>query len=175
MNQTAFKKREIYHKLSEVTEQDLTTPNIYPDGCSLTTWYIDQHFPHPHNSQSFPKQEFRSLAYDDPDFDRLREQAETISGVEIPGSMTKISPYSIPYRCFYSRNVPNLMMAGRNISATHVAFGSTRTMIATGIMGTVVGRAAFLCMKHECDPREIYKTHLDDFKALLKNPDILTE
>lgn len=42
------------------------------------------------------RQEFRSLAYDDPNFERLRGS--------IPGAYTPIQPYPIPYRCFYSRN-----------------------------------------------------------------------
>ncbi len=36
--------------------------------------------------------------------------------------------YPIPYRCHYSRNIANLFLAGRNISASHIAFGSTRVM-----------------------------------------------
>ncbi|MEM6734127.1 MAG: FAD-dependent oxidoreductase, partial [Myxococcota bacterium] len=36
--------------------------------------------------------------------------------------------YQIPYRAMYSRNVPNLFLAGRLISASHIAFGSTRVM-----------------------------------------------
>jgi hypothetical protein len=45
----------------------------------------------------------------------------------------------VPYRCFYSRNVPNLFMAGRDISVTHVALGTTRLMRTHGMMGEVVG------------------------------------
>ncbi|MCD6221364.1 FAD-dependent oxidoreductase, partial [bacterium] len=36
--------------------------------------------------------------------------------------------YQIPYRCLYSKNIKNLLMAGRNISVTHVALGTTRLM-----------------------------------------------
>ena len=41
---------------------------------------------------------------------------------KIPG------PYNIPYRRICSKNIGNLMMAGRNISCSHVAFTSTRVM-----------------------------------------------
>jgi len=41
--------------------------------------------------------------------------------------------YGIPYRCLYSRNVPNLFLAGRLISASHVAFGSIRVMLTGGV------------------------------------------
>ena len=52
--------------------------------------------------------------------------------------------YSIPYGCYCSRNVANLFFAGRNISATHVAFGSTRVMATCAIGGQAIGTAAAL-------------------------------
>ncbi len=52
--------------------------------------------------------------------------------------------YTIPLRCLYSRNVRNLFFAGRNISATHVAFASTRVMATCAVMGQAVGTAAAL-------------------------------
>jgi hypothetical protein len=64
-------------------------------------------------------------------------------------------PYHIPYRCFYSRNIENLFMAGRNASTTHVAFGSTRVMRTCGMMGEVVGYAASVCRKHDVNPRDV--------------------
>ncbi|MEZ4717683.1 MAG: FAD-dependent oxidoreductase [Caldilineaceae bacterium] len=35
--------------------------------------------------------------------------------------------YQIPYRCLYSKNIRNLFLAGRIVSVSHVAFGSTRS------------------------------------------------
>ena len=52
--------------------------------------------------------------------------------------------YTIPLRCLYSRNVPNLFFAGRNISATHVAFASTRVMATCAVGGQAIGTAAAL-------------------------------
>jgi len=52
--------------------------------------------------------------------------------------------FNIPLRTLYSKTVNNLMMAGRNISATHVAFASTRVMATCAIMGQAVGTAAAL-------------------------------
>ena len=43
--------------------------------------------------------------------------------------------YPIPYRCFYSRNIGNLFMAGRCISVTHEALGTVRVMKTCGMMG----------------------------------------
>lgn len=73
-------------------------------------------------------------------------------------------------RCLYSKNVPNLFIAGRNISVTHAGLAPVRVMNTTGMMGTVVGRAAYLCRRHGVDPRGLYERHLDDFKRLLTDP-----
>ena len=74
----------------------------------------------------------------------------------------KVEPYPIPLRCLYSRTIENLMMAGRSISVTHVALGSTRVMNTGGQMGVAVGAAAWLCKKHATVPRGIYEKHLDE-------------
>ena len=66
-------------------------------------------------------------------------------------------PYAIPYRCLYSRNVENLMFAGRNISASHVAFASTRVMGTIGIMGQAAGTAAALAVEKGVLPRGVYE------------------
>ena len=50
--------------------------------------------------------------------------------------------YGIPYRCYYSRNISNLFIAGRIISATHVAFGSSRVMGTSAHGAQAVGIAA---------------------------------
>ena len=72
-------------------------------------------------------------------------------------------PYAIPYRCLYSRDVENLMFAGRNLSATHTAFASARVMGTIGIMGQAVGTAAALAVEKGVMPRGVYTD-----KALLK-------
>ncbi len=61
--------------------------------------------------------------------------------------------YQIPYRCMYSRNVDNLFVAGRIISASHVAFGSSRVMATSAHVGQAVGMAAKLCTEKQCNPR----------------------
>ncbi|WP_256011703.1 FAD-dependent oxidoreductase [Desertivirga xinjiangensis] len=63
--------------------------------------------------------------------------------------------YPIPYRCLYSKNVSNLFLAGRVISATHVAFASTRVMATSAYVAQAVGMAARLCMDYNCKPAEI--------------------
>jgi hypothetical protein len=54
-------------------------------------------------------------------------------------------PYNIAFEALYSRNVSNLMMAGRNISNSHVAFTSTRVMATCACTGQAIGTAAALC------------------------------
>lgn len=63
--------------------------------------------------------------------------------------------YGIPYRCYYSRNIKNLFLAGRIISASHVAFGSTRVMATCGAGGQAVGIAAALCREAGCQPADL--------------------
>ncbi len=58
-------------------------------------------------------------------------------------------------------------MAGRNISVTHIALGTTRVMRTTGMMGEVVGMAASLCKKYNEKPRGIYWYYLDELKDLM--------
>jgi hypothetical protein len=78
--------------------------------------------------------------------------------------------YQIPYRCMYSRNVDNLFVAGRIISASHVAFGSSRVMATSAHVGQAVGMAAQLCTQKQCNPRVLSETQNITAlqKALLK-------
>lgn len=128
-----------------LTENDLTGPILYPDATGSTTWTIDLHYPDPANTKYFPSAEFKSIC-----------------------QMKKIYPYPVPYRCLYSRNVPNLFMAGRNISVTHVALGTTRVMRTTGILGEVVGMAASICRKYGIMPRGVYPAHFDELKEWMQ-------
>ncbi len=63
--------------------------------------------------------------------------------------------YHIPYRSFVSKDIDNLFLAGRIISATHVAFGSTRVMATTGLCAQAVGMAAALCTQKNLKPADI--------------------
>ena len=68
--------------------------------------------------------------------------------------------YQIPYRCYVSKDVDNLFFAGRIISATHVAFGSTRVMATSAHGGQAVGMAAVLCTQYSLQPRQILENNL---------------
>lgn len=67
--------------------------------------------------------------------------------------------YPIPFRALYSRNVDNLLFAGRDISASHVAFGSTRVMSTCAVLGEAAGAAAALCARTGMNPRALATEH----------------
>ncbi len=75
--------------------------------------------------------------------------------------------YQIPYRSLYSKNVNNLLFAGRNISATHIAFGSTRVMGTCATIGEAAGTAAALCVEYDVTPRGLYQNHIKDLQRAL--------
>lgn len=63
--------------------------------------------------------------------------------------------YQIPYRCMYSRNIENLFLAGRILSASHIAFGSTRVMATCASNAQAVAVAAAHCIRDSLMPREL--------------------
>lgn len=63
--------------------------------------------------------------------------------------------YQIPFRTLYSRNIKNLFLGGRLISASHVAFGSTRVMATCAHTTQAVAMAAFLCVQHQLSPSDL--------------------
>lgn len=79
--------------------------------------------------------------------------------------------YSIPYRMLYSNKVENLFMAGRDVSASHVAFGGIRIMGTCALMGEAVGTAAAMAVTKKCSPKKIYTDYLQEFQQLLLKND----
>lgn len=140
-------KRESRRLIGDyIYKQDDIDKNVFhEDATFTTTWSIDLHFPDPENTKHFPGEEFKS---------------KTVHN--------KIYPSAVPYRCLYSRNIDNLFMAGRDISVTHVALGTTRVMRTCGMAGEVVGLAASVCKKHEAKPRDVYRHYLGDLKELMQ-------
>lgn len=80
-------------------------------------------------------------------------------------------PYSIPLRSLYSKNIDNLMFAGRNISASHVAFSSTRVMGTIGVIGQAVGTAAAIAVKSDMLPRQAAQEKIGEIQAALLEDD----
>ncbi len=134
-----------------LNQEDIVSKRQFSDGCVPSTWSIDLHYPKKQYAEKFPDNPFISIAVHGKGVDRSYG-------------------YPVPYRCFYSRNIENLFMAGRNISVTHQALGTTRVMKTCGMMGEVVGRAASICILHECDPRHVYDRYLEELIDLLHLP-----
>ena len=126
-------KRENRRYLGDhiLTQNDLETEGRFEDVVAYGGWSMDDHHP---------------------------------AGLHYPGAPTIFhkapSPYGIPFRSLYSRNIPNLLCAGRNISATHCALSSTRVMATCALLGQAVGTAAALCCERSLLPREIQGSHL---------------
>lgn len=75
--------------------------------------------------------------------------------------------YTIPFRTLYSKNVNNLLMAGRNTSVSHIALSSTRVIATCASMGEAIGTAVPLMLKYNMQPREFIKKHIDELKERL--------
>jgi hypothetical protein len=134
-----------------LTREDIVTKRPFPDASVSTTWDIDLHYPKETYAKKFPENPF-------------------ISRAEFGAGVDRNVGYPIPYRCFYSKNVPNLFMAGRNVSVTHEALGTIRVMRTCGMMGEVVGKAAYLCVHHNTSPRGVYEKHLPALIELMQQP-----
>ncbi len=80
-------------------------------------------------------------------------------------------PYGIPYRSLYSKNIRNLMFAGRNISASHIAFATTRVMATCGVIGQAVGTAAALAAEKGLLPREVGEKEIKNLQKMLLDDD----
>lgn len=145
--------RESRRLLGDVvlTQENIVSKHHFTDGCVPSTWSIDLHYPKKQYAEKFPENPFISVAIHDRRIDRSYG-------------------YPVPYRCFYSRNIDNLFMAGRCISVTHQALGTTRVMKTCGMMGEVVGRAASVCIQQDCNPREVYSEHWGEMTKLLTLP-----
>jgi hypothetical protein len=146
-------KRESRRLLGDVilTADDFRTGRDFPDGCYPCSWHIDIHTPHP-------------------DFDQGHAGNEFISRATTGKDYAYKSPYWAPYRTLYSRSISNLFMAGRDISVTREGLGPVRVMRTCGMMGEIVGKAAWICVRHETSPRSVYEKHLPLLKELMAQP-----
>ncbi|MEM7699115.1 MAG: FAD-dependent oxidoreductase, partial [Verrucomicrobiota bacterium] len=145
--------RETLQLLGDIilTREDIISKRPFPDGCVLTTWSIDLHYPKEQFIGRFESNPFIAYADHGKGVDRRRG-------------------YPVPYRCFYSRNIENMFMATRSISVDRAALGTIRVMKTIGMMGVVVGKAAAVAKKHETTPRQVYYQHLDELINLMQMP-----
>jgi hypothetical protein len=146
-------KRESRRILGDYTlvEKDVRDPAIHSDDIAYGAWGIDIHIPG-------GILEKHVAPYPSPRTDQNFQKMGTI-------------PYGIPLRSCYSRNVVNLLTAGRPIGASYVAFASSRVLPTGAIVGQGVGVAASLCKKYDCDPRVVARGHANELQQLLLRQD----
>jgi len=109
-----------------MTQRDIIEQRQHPDDVSFGGWAIDLH-----------------------PADGLYSSEPSCSQWHAKGV------YPIPYRAMYSRNVSNLFLAGRLVSASHLAFASMRVMATCGHGAQAAGMAAALCAKEHLRPRDL--------------------
>ena len=129
-----------------LTENDLENSVSFEDTVAYGGWHVDAH----------PPERFLN---------------HTVKGIEPTEDKTRWLDdiYEIPYRCLYSKNIENLMLAGRLISVSHRAFASTRVMGTCAVCGQAVGTAAALAIHNNILPREVGNKIKELQQILLKD------
>ena len=125
-----------------LNECDILEHRQFDDAVAYGGWCVDLHAPH-------------GLL----DFDVLPSDCHHFTGV-----------YTIPYRSYYSRNIRNLFLAGRDISTSKLGLASTRILGCCAVGGQAVGTAAALCVKYNVLPREL-APHIPEVQQLLLKDD----
>ncbi|MEA2068894.1 MAG: FAD-dependent oxidoreductase, partial [Verrucomicrobiota bacterium] len=126
-----------------LNENDCVAGRMFEDGIGHYGWMLDIHHPE-----------------------------GIYSGEEGPYDFnTHIPLGSIPYRSLYSRNIENLLMAGRCMSVSHVALGTVRVEGQCMVTGQAAGTAAALVARHETTSRGIYENHLKELQQTLLRHD----
>lgn len=124
-----------------IHQQDLIEQRVHPDAVSFGGWAIDLHPSDGVYSQKPGCEQWHA------------------KGV-----------FQIPYRTMYSKNIRNLFLAGRIISASHIAFGATRVMGTCAHGGQAVGLAAARCAEEGLLPRDL----LDPDRMAKLQADLIT-
>lgn len=127
-----------------LSESDLLEHKHFEDAVAFGGWPLDEHNPGGIENLADPPSFWHAH------FDRV---------------------YEIPFRSLYSKNISNLMFAGRNVSVTHVALSSTRVMATCATMGQAVGTAAAMCIQKQSDPRDLYESHMNELQESLLRDD----
>ncbi len=121
--------------LATVTEQDAREFRKYPDGIARSSWDIDV---------------WPADSYTAPAVDRACEAYKTRRAQLKAGEY-----FDIRYGCIVAANIDNLLMAGRCLSAEHVAESSLRIQQTCMATGEAAGLAAALSIEAGKTPREL--------------------
>ena len=125
-----------------LTQNDLLDPPDFPDTVAFGGWPVDDHHP-----------------------GGLRHHGEPNQVMEPEKA------YNIPARSLYSRNIDNLLFAGRNISASHIALSSTRVMATCALCGQAAGTIAARANAGKLTPRQAVAEHISDIQQILLDDD----
>ena len=124
-----------------LSESDIKSGGHFADEVAYGGWPMDDHNPY-----------------------GMRKNDEALC----PSVMIPVTePYGIPVRCLYSKNVDNLMFAGRNISVTHVALSSSRVMATCALLGQAAGCTAAVAIAEGVTPREAATDHIKTIQKIL--------
>lgn len=135
-----------------MTQHDIQRDARFHDAVAYGGWFCDLHVMGGILTRGEPPE---------PSFDNNLEEVDR----------RQMYTYSIPLRSLYSRSIENLMMAGRDISVSHVALGSTRLMATCAVIGQAAGTAAALCIRHGVRPRELAAEHAAELQQQLLRDD----
>ncbi|NJB83686.1 FAD-dependent oxidoreductase [Wenyingzhuangia aestuarii] len=127
-----------------LTETDLLETKHFDDAVAFGGWSLDEHCPGGIENLDEPASYFHS---------RFKEV------------------YQVPFRCLYSKNISNLLFAGRNVSVTHIALSSTRIIGTCSMMGQAVGTAAAMCAQKKVTPRKLYQKSMNELQEQLLRDD----
>ncbi len=116
-----------------LTQHDVQDPGSFPDAVAYGVWPMDVHV----QGGILTRDRVPVMWGDHPTL----------------GTMV----YPIPLRSLYSRSVENLMMAGRPISCSYLAFSSSRVLSTGCIAGQAAGTAAAIARENDISPRQVAK------------------
>lgn len=142
-------KRETRRLLGRyvMTENDLVQRTVFPDEVAYGGWYVDLHTLGGLLAQTSEPLNARKL-------DPTSEY----------GVKTYVGPFGIPLSILMAKDVSNLLMAGRDVSATHAAMGSIRVMSTCATMGQATGTAAAVALRHGVGLEEAHRNHITEIQ-----------
>ena len=141
-------KRESRRLMGEViiNQKDCQTDRQWEDRVCFAGWFLDEHI----KNGILNKTEPPELSHIDENY----------------ANYVMVSPYTIPLRALYSKNISNLWMAGRNISMSHIALCSIRVQNTLGNIGQAVGTAAAYSIKNNLLPYQLLTDSLIHIKNI---------
>ncbi|QDU57229.1 FAD-dependent oxidoreductase [Aeoliella mucimassa] len=132
-----------------VTEHDVQNRTVFEDEVAFGGWFVDLHTPG------------GLLANSSEPCSAGEQEYNTFSEYSVK---SYCGPYGIPLRCLMAKDATNLLMAGRNISASHAALGTMRVMGTTALMGQACGTAAAYAVRNKIATAEL--SHGDAIAAI---------